>query len=72
MTFQTFKNMEDILPADQFCRIHKSYIVSLKKIDKIERNQVIVKGERLPTGETYRKTFFDLLKRLSIFHLKAF
>jgi two-component system, LytTR family, response regulator len=68
MTLQTFKNMEEILPADQFCRIHKSFIVSLRKIEKIERNQVIIKGERIPIGETYRKTFFDLMKKLGIIH----
>lgn len=68
MTLQTFKNMEDILPYDKFCRIHKSYIVSLSKIDKIERNQVIINGERLPIGETFRKTFFDLMKKLGIIH----
>jgi len=68
MTLQTFKNMEEILPADQFCRIHKSFIVSLNKIEKIERNQVFINGEHLPIGETYRKTFFDLLKKLGIIH----
>jgi len=68
MTLQTFKNMEEILPESQFCRIHKSYIVSLSKIDKIERNQVFVNNERLPIGETYRKTFFDVMKKLGIIH----
>jgi two-component system, LytTR family, response regulator len=68
MTLQTFKNMEEILPESQFCRIHKSYIVSLSKIDKIERNQVVVNNERLPIGETYRKTFFDVMKKLGIIH----
>lgn len=68
MTLQTFKNMEDILPYDKFCRIHKSYIVSLSKIEKIERNQVIINGERLPIGETFRKTFFDVLKKLGIIY----
>lgn len=66
MTLQTFKNMEDILPNDQFCRIHKSYIVSLKKIEKIERNRVLITSEYLPIGETYRKTFFDLMRQLGI------
>jgi len=68
MTLQTFKNMEEILPEKKFCRIHKSYIVSLSKIEKIERNQVIIKGERLPIGETYRKSFFDTMKKLGIIH----
>ncbi|MBO0931308.1 LytR/AlgR family response regulator transcription factor [Fibrella aquatilis] len=35
------------LPASHFMRVHKSYIVNLKHIDKIERHQVLV-GDKLP------------------------
>lgn len=35
------------LPAAQFMRVHKSYIVNLRHIDKIERHQVLV-GDKVP------------------------
>ncbi len=50
------------LPAEQFVQIHKSYVVSLAKIDKIERYQVIVAGHRLPVSGTFRH---ELLSRLA-------
>jgi two-component system, LytTR family, response regulator len=37
MTLQNFKKMEEMLPANKFYRVHKSYIVSLDKIENIER-----------------------------------
>ena len=66
MTLMNFSTMEEMLPSLSFCRIHKSYIIALSKIDKIERNQVIINKERLPIGDSYRKHFFDTLKRLGI------
>lgn len=51
------------LPADQFIRIHKSYIVSLSKVEKIERHQVtLITGAVLPVSALYRD---ELLNRLT-------
>ena len=50
----SLKDLEEKLPAGQFIRIHKSYIVSLKKIDALEGNQLEVAGEKLPVGNYYR------------------
>ncbi|NEU70252.1 response regulator transcription factor [Spirosoma agri] len=52
----------DKLPADQFVRIHKSYVISLAKIDKIERHQVTLAGHSLPLSATFRQ---ELLGRFS-------
>ncbi|MEP1096509.1 MAG: response regulator transcription factor [Cyclobacteriaceae bacterium] len=57
-------NMGDIfswLPEDRFCRIHKSYVVSLEKVSVIESNQVRVNKIVLPLGSSYRN---DFLKRI--------
>jgi DNA-binding LytR/AlgR family response regulator len=51
----SLKDLEEKLPAGQFIRIHKSYIVSVKKIDALEGNQIEVKGEKLPVGKNYRQ-----------------
>lgn len=51
----SLKELEEKLPSDQFIRIHKSYIVSIKKIDALEGNQIELMGEKLPIGKNYRK-----------------
>jgi DNA-binding LytR/AlgR family response regulator len=55
----TLKFWEETLPSDRFCRIHKSYIVNIDYIDKIEGNQVFTKLEALPIGRSYRDAFMS-------------
>lgn len=43
----------EILPADKFIRVHRSYIVAKERIDKIERHQVSVQGHDVPVGASY-------------------
>jgi two-component system, LytTR family, response regulator len=66
MTLMSFAALEELLPPRDFFRIHKSYVIALAKIERIERNQVIINKERIPIGETYRKSFFSRLKDLGI------
>jgi two-component system LytT family response regulator len=49
----TITEVEALLPAGQFTRIHRSFIVALSKIDKIERHQIKVNGAILPVGNLY-------------------
>ena len=51
----SLKDLEGKLPAGEFIRIHKSYIVSIKKINALEGNELEVKGEKLPVGKNYRQ-----------------
>lgn len=62
MTLLSFKKIIDALPSDGFIRIHKSYLISLAKIESIERNRVIIKGEYLPIGDSYKKDFFKTIE----------
>jgi DNA-binding LytR/AlgR family response regulator len=63
MTLQTFKKIEEILPRENFVRIHRSYIIALDKIDSIERNRVIIGGQILPISDTYKDSFFAVLDK---------
>ena len=65
MTLTNFKNMLDMLPEEAFCRIHKSYIINLSKIQSIEKSHVVILNERLPIGDSFRKSFFELLEKLT-------
>lgn len=49
--------MENLLPKDNFMRIHKSYIVALNKIETIERNIIKIGDKRIPLGLSYRDKF---------------
>lgn len=63
LTKTTMKNILDKLPANAFFRVHKSYIVSLEKIDTIENSRIVIGSQRIPIGESYRPGFFELLER---------
>jgi DNA-binding LytR/AlgR family response regulator len=59
MTLMSFKALEEKLPPNSFIRIHKSYLVALDKIDRVERNRIKIGGELLPVGESYRRQFLE-------------
>ena len=63
ITLQTFKKITSQLDHDIFQRIHKSYIVAITKVDSIEPKRVFIGGHCLPIGESYKKPFFDFLKK---------
>ena len=58
ITLQNMKRMEETLPSSQFIRVHKSYIISLDKIESIERSRISICGKVIPIGDTYRDEFF--------------
>jgi two-component system LytT family response regulator len=51
----TMNEVEDLLPDSAFVRIHRSYIISIKKITKIEKSVVWIKQTELPVGSAYLK-----------------
>jgi DNA-binding LytR/AlgR family response regulator len=53
----------DMLAEQEFVRIHKSYLVSLRNIDAIEKHDVIIKGKPIPIGITYREKFLSMLPK---------
>lgn len=59
----TVKKMEELLPQDQFIRVHRSFIISLKRIDSIEGNQVEIDNQKIPIGQMYRQSFMDLINK---------
>ncbi len=61
ITLQSFKHMEEMLPASNFIRVHKSYMVAIDKIEFIERNRIKISDKLIPIGDTYKKVFYDTL-----------
>ena len=59
MTLQNFKEFEQVIPQNLICRVHKSYMVSISKIESIERNRIRIADQRIPISETYKASFFQ-------------
>lgn len=62
MTLMSFTSMEELLPAGQFARVHRSFIVSIEKIDHIERNRIKINDKSIPVSDSYRDGFYGKLK----------
>ena len=63
ITYSTLKHLLERLPNNQFIQIHKSYIIALSHIDKIENDAVWIREKQLPIGNTYRKHFFETINK---------
>lgn len=59
----TLKNMEENLPAKNFVRIHRGFLISLDKLEYIEDGAAYIQGTSLPVSETYKN---DVLKNLKL------
>ncbi len=66
LTVSTMKNIQDKLPENNFLRVHKSYIISLSAIEKIERFRIWINEEIIPVGDTYKKQFAEVVNKLSL------
>ena len=59
-TLFRLKNMETTLPQDTFLRVHRSYIVNLKRISSYTKRRIFLEnGEYIPLGENYKERFFE-------------
>jgi DNA-binding LytR/AlgR family response regulator len=61
-TRQTIAYYEELLPPEQFVRIHRSFIVALSKIEAISENRIEVLGQALVIGGNYKQRVFEKLK----------
>jgi two-component system, LytTR family, response regulator len=65
MALLTMRSMEERLPAQQFMRVHKSFIIALNKITAIEGNQILLKNSKadIALGDTYRSAFHERMRK---------
>ena len=62
MTLQTFKDIEKLLPANRFMRVHNSYVVSMDKIESIEKYRIRIESKLIPISESKREEFYKRIK----------
>ncbi len=62
LTRMTLAELQRNLPAHQFLRIHKSYIISLSKIEKLEKHQVTIAEAKIPLTMMSADSLLKILK----------
>jgi len=66
VTKHLLTSLEEMLPADGFLRIHRSYIVSLNKIDSYNAETIEIAKKELPIGRLYKHDVTKILNASSL------
>jgi DNA-binding LytR/AlgR family response regulator len=61
ITYNTLKHIEEYLGKNDFVKTHKSFIIAINHIDKTTTDSVFIGKNELPIGDTYKKSFFELI-----------
>ena len=64
MSLLNFAKLEELLPAQEFVRVHRSFLVAINKIDHIEKNRIQIADQIIPISDTYAEAFYRMLKGL--------
>jgi len=62
MTSETFSTLESKLPGNQFCRVHRSFLISLNKIESVEKDRIKIQNKIIPVSDMYKVDFYKLIK----------
>ena len=66
LSLMSMKNLEDMLPANRFIRVHRSFIVQPEKIKVIERNRIVFGKEYIPISDNYKQKFMEFLAQRAL------
>ena len=66
LSLMSMKNLEDMLPASRFVRVHRSYIVQPEKIKVIERGRIVFDKKYIPISDNYKQKFMEFLSQRSL------
>ncbi len=53
---ENMSDIFDVVPVASFVRVHKSFVIAIRHITMIEVHQLIINGEKIPIGSTYRES----------------
>ncbi|MER2999373.1 LytR/AlgR family response regulator transcription factor [Pontibacter populi] len=62
MTLLSFARLEELLPTQDFARVHRSYVVAIDKIDHIEKNRIWIGDQVIPISDSYSDNFYSKLR----------
>ncbi len=63
LSLTSLKSLEEKLPAKKFMRVHRSFIVSLDKINSITRNSLQIGKVNITVGDQYKEAFGQFLSK---------
>lgn len=63
IVYSTMRAVEEKFPATLFVRVHRSFIVNLKRVQTIEDNTIILDNKHIPIGQTYLREVFQRLNK---------
>jgi two-component system LytT family response regulator len=63
LTRITLTELQRKLPAQQFLRVHKSFMIALSKIEKIEKHQVTIGEAKIPLSMVSADTLLEMLNK---------
>lgn len=66
VTLLSLKKLNEELSKEKFMRVHRSFIVSLEKIEIVEKNQIVFGKQRITVAEPYREQFENFINARSI------
>ena len=65
LSLMSMKSMEELLPANRFMRVHRSYIVQKEKIRIIDRGRIVFDKTYIPISDSYKQAFQSFLDERS-------
>ncbi|MFD2787451.1 LytR/AlgR family response regulator transcription factor [Hymenobacter rubripertinctus] len=63
IVYSTMRAVEEKFPQALFVRVHRSFIVNLKRVQSIEDNTIVFDKKHIPIGQTYQKEVFQRLNK---------
>jgi len=63
ISHEKISSLEELLPAEDFLRVHKSFIVAYKKIRTIAGNRISIQEHTIPIGQTYKNALMKWIKK---------
>ena len=63
LVLHNLKYFEDLLNPQEFIRIHRSYIVPIRRVNTVARKTVTILTHQLPVSDNYRERFFSIVER---------
>jgi two-component system, LytTR family, response regulator LytT len=63
LSLTSMKSMEEMLPAEKFMRVHRSFIINLDHINSISRNTVNIGDANISVSENYKDNFMEFLNK---------
>ncbi len=66
MTLLSMKSIGERLPADRFMRVHRSYLVNLKKIAIVTKSSVMIGKHHIPIGNQYKENIHAYIDKNSL------